>query len=604
MIVGRTQDNASGQATIAAGAILPQVAKWSTLIVAGGLLLACQKSEPEVSSAAGEPIEVEDPTCDIEKLDALAQDLSSAAPMRRRELVGEGLAKACKQPVSFVDFVASTQLDRVREVRLSSLSGAGAQTELVCPTWTDVSTARLALPGAQRHAEVYEKCKLERFGLIDAQAWRDTRSSSLVPFAVAAWLQKNGASKETSTTIAKAMLLRDRQIWSKSEQTLTSAVYPLPAVPHGPLLHVTTKAIELDGEELCEIEAELSQRWRTLLPLALEDMAQKHETAVLVADASSQASLLDQLVETIAEAGIHSVALVAQNRPLEFGAAMVQAHVNSDTIVRLEGGDLRLEHGGNVQSIKPKSEADAVHDYAELARRLEEKTAGAPLVVSISVDKHVKTEVLLNTLSTLYEVACGSAPAECTTPPKIGFHDRTVEIAMNSGILGVLSAESGAGVFGSTEVFGGGLEGAGLGSTSLGEGGTGLIGSGGGGGLGTIGIRGGGTHGKPVPRVRMGKANVEGGLDKDIVRRIVRAHINEVRACYKSALDEDEDLEDLVTITFTIDAAGKIESASAKSDESNTDLAKCIAKAVRVWKFPKPAGGTVEVSYPFTLVPG
>jgi len=115
-----------------------------------------------------------------------------------------------------------------------------------------------------------------------------------------------------------------------------------------------------------------------------------------------------------------------------------------------------------------------------------------------------------------------------------------------------------------------------------------------------------GGRGKKVPQVRQEKAAVKGALDKDIIRRIVRAHINEVRYCYNQGLARDPALKGKVSISFTIGPTGKVSIATvADSTLSDENVANCIAKAVKRWTFPKPiGGGVVVVTYPFVLEPG
>ena len=147
------------------------------------------------------------------------------------------------------------------------------------------------------------------------------------------------------------------------------------------------------------------------------------------------------------------------------------------------------------------------------------------------------------------------------------------------------------------------------GQGTIGLGNTGLIGKGGGGGSGSGYGRGAGAgfggQGKRVPKVRQAKAQVKGALDKDIIRRIVRAHINEVRSCYNATLTKDPNASGSIAIKFLIDAHGKVMVAKVQSNDTGyDDLGKCIAKKVERWKFPKPKGSTVEVVYPFKLTPG
>jgi len=213
--------------------------------------------------------------------------------------------------------------------------------------------------------------------------------------------------------------------------------------------------------------------------------------------------------------------------------------------------------------------------------------------------------------------------------------------ARNAGILGQLAQESGhflASPYGAAfavgnddeDVWGGltgtevgeafGVGGLGLVGTGRGGGGTGegtiglgnvgLIGKGGGGGTGSGYGRGSGSgfggRGKRVPRVRQAKAQVKGAMDKDIIRRIVRQHINEVRHCYNQGLVRDPNLAGRVSVQFTIGPTGAVPVAVvANSSVKDKNVGNCIAKAVRRWKFPRPtSGGNAVVTYPFVLNPG
>lgn len=118
-----------------------------------------------------------------------------------------------------------------------------------------------------------------------------------------------------------------------------------------------------------------------------------------------------------------------------------------------------------------------------------------------------------------------------------------------------------------------------------------------------IGGSGFGGRGKPVPRVRQAKAQVIGALDRDIVRRIVRAHINEIRSCYNQGLARDEHLQGRVAVEFVVNAMGKVDSSRLESSTLHHGLVEaCMVDATLRWKFPKPSDGkSVKVIYPFTL---
>jgi hypothetical protein len=112
-------------------------------------------------------------------------------------------------------------------------------------------------------------------------------------------------------------------------------------------------------------------------------------------------------------------------------------------------------------------------------------------------------------------------------------------------------------------------------------------------------------HSRSVPQIRQGKATVKGPLDKEIIRRIVRAHINEVRSCYNAGLSRNPKLAGRVTVDFQIVGSGTVASSSVSSTTlSDEAVGDCIAKAVKRWTFPKPrGGGVVDVSYPLDLSP-
>lgn len=99
-----------------------------------------------------------------------------------------------------------------------------------------------------------------------------------------------------------------------------------------------------------------------------------------------------------------------------------------------------------------------------------------------------------------------------------------------------------------------------------------------------------------------GGATAKGSLPKEVIRRVVRTHINEVKECYEAQLTTNKDLAGKVMVRFVINPHGKVtESAIEESSLKNTKVETCITDAIRNWEFPQPAGGKVVVSYPFVL---
>ena len=161
--------------------------------------------------------------------------------------------------------------------------------------------------------------------------------------------------------------------------------------------------------------------------------------------------------------------------------------------------------------------------------------------------------------------------------------------------------------FGGLGLRGTGRGGGGLGQGTIGMGNFGTIGRGGGRGEGEGGYgRGvGGFRGRSagVPQVRSGGAEVRGSLSKEVIRRVVRRHINEVKFCYEQQLNARPDLQGRVTTKFVISPTGSVQSAMVGSSSlRNEAVESCIVRAVRRWTFPAPdGGGVVVVNYPFLL---
>ncbi|MEM9073011.1 MAG: AgmX/PglI C-terminal domain-containing protein [Myxococcota bacterium] len=151
--------------------------------------------------------------------------------------------------------------------------------------------------------------------------------------------------------------------------------------------------------------------------------------------------------------------------------------------------------------------------------------------------------------------------------------------------------------------------------SNFGFGGLGLRGTGRGGGgtgqgtigLGNLGQVGGGraTTRRDVPRVRAGRIRVTGSLSPAIVRRVVRRHLQELRACYESGLQSDPQLRGRVTVEFSINPQGRVTRSQVQNGAtlSNTAVQNCLAQAARRWVFPAPEQGSVDVVHPFVFTP-
>ena len=97
---------------------------------------------------------------------------------------------------------------------------------------------------------------------------------------------------------------------------------------------------------------------------------------------------------------------------------------------------------------------------------------------------------------------------------------------------------------------------------------------------------------RPAHRVKASSPQVQGGLNPEIVRRIIRRHLNELRYCYQKEAQKEPGLAGTVKVSWTITPTGVV-SAVVKdsSDLGNPAAERCIVSAVKRWLFPRPSDG-------------
>lgn len=105
---------------------------------------------------------------------------------------------------------------------------------------------------------------------------------------------------------------------------------------------------------------------------------------------------------------------------------------------------------------------------------------------------------------------------------------------------------------------------------------------------------------RSVSRVTLGTPKLAGTYDLTMLRRYVKRMTPSLAYCYEQQLMKDAKLAGTVTATFTIEADGKVVTASAKG--LHADVEACVAKVMRRIEFPKPAAGaTIGVTYPIAF---
>ena len=127
-------------------------------------------------------------------------------------------------------------------------------------------------------------------------------------------------------------------------------------------------------------------------------------------------------------------------------------------------------------------------------------------------------------------------------------------------------------------------------------------GGGGGGGYGD----GAGSLGRKKDRsitIYTDKVTIRGSLPKEVIRRVIKQHLPQIRYCYEKELLRSPGIFGKVSTQFVISGAGTVSTAKvAETTLNNRAVESCITQKIRTWRFPKPkGGGIVVVKYPFVL---
>lgn len=97
--------------------------------------------------------------------------------------------------------------------------------------------------------------------------------------------------------------------------------------------------------------------------------------------------------------------------------------------------------------------------------------------------------------------------------------------------------------------------------------------------------------------------DVDGDLSPDKINRVMRRQKGAIQACYESALKRNRELEGKLIIDFEIMENGRTANIAFGGSLRSSDLESCIKRRARSWRFPRPSGGSVFVSFPFILTP-
>ena len=91
--------------------------------------------------------------------------------------------------------------------------------------------------------------------------------------------------------------------------------------------------------------------------------------------------------------------------------------------------------------------------------------------------------------------------------------------------------------------------------------------------------------------------------DYEVIRSVVRAHSDEIRACYNAGLTRDPNLKGRFTLRWTV-RHGEVEDVELMDVRlDDACVVVCVADESATWSFPRlRAADEVKINYPFLFV--
>ena len=106
---------------------------------------------------------------------------------------------------------------------------------------------------------------------------------------------------------------------------------------------------------------------------------------------------------------------------------------------------------------------------------------------------------------------------------------------------------------------------------------------------------------KGMVQASLNKAvRIRGGMSREAVKRVIQQHLDEITYCYETALIANPSIKGKITMEWKIRMSGAVGEVRIKSSTvKSPEIYSCIKSAIKTWRFPKPVGNEVVVSYPF-----
>ena len=95
-----------------------------------------------------------------------------------------------------------------------------------------------------------------------------------------------------------------------------------------------------------------------------------------------------------------------------------------------------------------------------------------------------------------------------------------------------------------------------------------------------------------------------GSLEPQQIRSVINgAPRKQVQTCYEQRLKDNNLLQGQMTVLLTIGPSGAVRNVSVSGSLRDPQVVSCVKRVARTWRFPRPEGGCVMTSVPFTMTP-
>ena len=109
--------------------------------------------------------------------------------------------------------------------------------------------------------------------------------------------------------------------------------------------------------------------------------------------------------------------------------------------------------------------------------------------------------------------------------------------------------------------------------------------------------------GRPAPA--LSSREPEGSnIDSAGVSKVINVSKAAIKRCYDKALTSNPMLKGKLSVKININEQGRVDSTEVVEDSlHDAEVAKCVKGVIGRLRFPKPAGGTASITFPFAFDP-